>query len=88
MEKNLEIGLAAKITQTIHKIQGLMDKTKVLKADQIENKNIIKNIIPNLVQAISQISNFLIFLFNLLNTYLTSFIYYNKIVSLLIKASI
>lgn len=70
----------AKITQPKNKTKEPIDRVKFLNAGQIEYKNIIKNITANLVQAISNISIFFIFLFNFSITYLTTLVDNNKIV--------
>ena len=63
----------AKTTQMENKIQGSDIWAKFLKVGQMENKKIVKNITANLVQTISHISKFFIFVFNFRNTELTSF---------------
>ena len=78
------MGRMAKRTQPIKRTMEPSESVKSLNAGQATNKNMTKNITANLVQAISHISNFFIFLFNFSITYLTSFFVYTKIVSRLI----
>lgn len=53
----------AKIIQAIKNIAGSMDWTKFLNMEQVENKNITKNITASLIKAMSHTSKFFVFLF-------------------------
>lgn len=70
LEKNLISGLAAKITHPANNIKGLIERTKSLNSPQIAKRYITKNMTAILVQAISQISIFLIFLLIIFINYL------------------
>lgn len=70
LEKNLTSGLAAKITHPANNIKGLIERTKSLNPPQIAKRYITKNMTAILVQAISQMSIFLIFLLIIFINYL------------------
>ena len=77
-------GRIANIVHPKNRTKELRDRAKSLKVGQTTNKNMTKNITANLVHAISHMSNFLIFLFIFFIINLTSFVYYNKIVSFIV----
>ncbi len=78
------MGRMAKRIQPIRRTMDPSESVKSLNVGQATNKNMTKNMTANLVQAISQTSNFFIFLLNFSITYLTPFIQHNKIIPLLI----